>query len=745
MPATTQDYWRVKQFGVMSVFRPPSAGLNVAAQPAGLRTLLWVLPVPTTPPRIDRIEAAAGIALLDLCLRMNHIARITETLTYVDASYMDRDLSFDIETASLSVDQRSALSASFPVDGAHSGDTERGLWVPVARQARQDVGSLIVRGSDGSVLPRMTDVDIQRRVAAGLIQVFRMLAEAHPDAQQKGTALHALRTSNNRARWLIESAILQSVFVNRSIGSEAIQLASGYAQKSSPHDSGSELLDTDSLQIRGQAQAALEAVVGSISSEHPLLALIDLASESDMLVVMIPTSNVPHHVQYRAPRLPAIKLRRGAQHWLRKFIPQTAAFRGEFNTTIPRGIRSYHLNLITDDEVFVSRFVLSTDVDSQLLSEVVEECDALAAPSSEGNQSRLMSLRSASSTPGGAEPHKLLEQELQGMAARISDLSARRSEDFERYLNYHQACRSEFGLRSTPEYIPEVSSEKALSQLISGHLGLSDLFAFAGHYRADAYRRLANTPWGATDLVQLSTRLTDLELNRDITCDNDPSGHSGHIHWRPRHFSVRPRSFDPLRATASFTLSDEPPSLIESARRFYLAMLLLLSATGLALFDVKSFSSAIHSILVVDLPQVTSRGSTTLLNQDALATILLLVPGLLISRVGVPARSSLLRDMRAFQVLFSYIVIGATTLLAAIIAASAAPSVVIIGFLLTGLFLVLALVVNLAETQLRVKRRSERVMPLSSIPLWLRNQMGGISHRPNAPDGVFDATGDMHV
>src|SRR5687767_9631395 len=95
---------------------PPEAGAagppRDRAGATGPVDVLWSLGVPTTPPRISREESARGLALLDLSLRMNHVTRISERLTYSESSFLSRAVSMDLDLRTLTSHQLGALRLS---------------------------------------------------------------------------------------------------------------------------------------------------------------------------------------------------------------------------------------------------------------------------------------------------------------------------------------------------------------------------------------------------------------------------------------------------------------------------------------------------------------------------------------------------------------------------------------------------------------------------------------------------------
>src|SRR3954467_12306465 len=128
-------------------------GQTAVAERAGdgplehLRTLIRALPVPTAPVTFPSREAALGLALMDLSLRLDHLARLSEHLTLVNRGHMSRAISVDVDLDLISGRLRDTLMV--PGDAAPGGHGS--LWVPVSRYSRRDLAPVVIRDSSGEV------------------------------------------------------------------------------------------------------------------------------------------------------------------------------------------------------------------------------------------------------------------------------------------------------------------------------------------------------------------------------------------------------------------------------------------------------------------------------------------------------------------------------------------------------------------------------------------------------------------
>src|SRR3954468_4495864 len=127
-----------------------------------LRTLIRALPVPTAPVTFPSREAALGLALMDLSVRLDHLPRLSEHLTLMDRGHMSRTISVDVDLDLISGRLRDTLTV--PGDPVPGGSPS--LWVPVSRYSRRDLAPMVIRDSNGEVVPRLSHRDANRVTAA---------------------------------------------------------------------------------------------------------------------------------------------------------------------------------------------------------------------------------------------------------------------------------------------------------------------------------------------------------------------------------------------------------------------------------------------------------------------------------------------------------------------------------------------------------------------------------------------------
>lgn len=615
-----------------------------------LDALIWSLPVPTTPPRLDRVEAARGMVVLELALRQNHVVRVSEALSYRDRSYIERSVTVDVDLSQLSADQLRVLTQANASEYV-VGPAATFIWLPIARHTSGVPSANVAVAANGEPLPRMTSSDSRTLIASGLVSLFRMLVESHPDTRVQDTALYSLLNSNNRARWLLESVISHYTMSAAGQGPQEVLRASDNAPRRqsslavgrSNQSDQTVNLDSDAFVIRTQARRALSVLTSpSQDSElqSPFMVLLETAAKSEVLTVLADTRNVLNQITYRAPRIPANRTRNGVHRWFRALAPQSGTFHGSIELTIPPNLRSHHVRLEVDEELFLSRMIMTTHVDMETIGRLQSACAALADKTLQGDISRVEAMRMSL---GGTTDRKLLELELQSLAHGISEVATRRGDDLADYTKYLDKSMRRFGLRHLPQET-EPAGKDPLAQMLSDDFKFEHLLGFAGNFRAGNYARLATDERiTAPALRRLGQRLQDLEVGTDVTCDSDPGDSVGHVHWRHRHGGGRRSPGEAIRAVVSFTIADEAPSLVESNRRFLFALGGLVSVLAVSLFG---WSWLLNPIPAIERAMGAARVAQGY--EDALVTILLLVPGLLIARLSLPSRNSIVRDLRAF-------------------------------------------------------------------------------------------------
>lgn len=638
-------------------------------------------PIPTAPAPHDGYQEALGLTLLALGLRLEHVDRMSEELTLADSTHMARTVTIDINMNVLTADQKWALRTD------PGTEEPKSVWLPVSRQSRTDQASFVVRDGAGNVVPRTTRVETSRALIHGLCRAFRMFLSSDPRTENPKELLHGIRHSYNRSRWLIEATI-------------AAMVTGGWSNLGAlpppPADSGR---PTDSDIIRDKA---VDAVRQLFERNSPFLRLLDIAASEYLIVVEMPTNKAQAFIRYDAPVIPARSKHLRPGNALTRWMTVRHEFTVRYSTLIPRAVNSYHVTAEVPSEIQVRRFFLTTNVDSPALQSLVADMRAVA--------DKYDHLRTVAP--------KLLELELQGIASRLAEFGRRRERDLETFRAYIEERYATFSSRP-PRFPPRHDTT-----VPTGETGLdleqpvvTRLERFANLYEADYFRKLADGLLPKETLLRLADELAHTEVDQDVHVDNDPRENAGHAQWTRRPFGADPGSVEPVTSTVYMALVDDPPSLASNVSKMLLAVLLLVVCFGAVLEpDFLAGVPLLGRLGAAFRPAVDGAGPIS--SADAVVTMLLLVPGLLLSRLEIPSNKTVLGQLRQFPRYVAYTAVIVAGALALLVASGRAGALQVPFLAGTIVLTLLFLLVGLDGVGKALKRR--RRVPVNKVtPIWL--------------------------
>jgi hypothetical protein len=652
---------------------------------------LRTTPIPTAPPPHDSYQEALGLNLLALGLRLEHVDRMSEELTLADSTHMARTVSIDINMNVLTAEQKWALRTD---PGA---EEPKAVWLPVSRHSRTAQASFAVRDAAGNVMPRTTQVETARALTHGLSRAFRMFLASDRRTEGSKELLHGIMNNLNRSRWLILSAI-------------AAMVTGGPPRLGKlpppPADSGRA---TDSDIIREKAAAAVTQL---FEPDSAFLRLLDVASSEYLLVVEMPTNKAQTFVRYDAPVIPARSKHLRTRSVQAPWMSVRHEFTVRYDTLIPRAVNSYHVTAEVPQEIQVRRFFLTTNVDSPALQSLVADMRAVA-----DNYDNLRTVAP-----------KLLELELQGIASRLAEFGRRRQRDLQSFRAYIEERYATFSSR--PPRFPrrgDTTTPTGDTGLMLDQPIVTRLERFANLYEADYFRKLAGGLMTGDGLRQLADELEETQVDQDVHTDNDPRENAGHAQWSRRPFGDDPDSVEPVTSTVYMALVDDPPSLASNVAKLLLAVLVLVVGFGV-LMEPEFFSGVpVFGALGTQLHPVFDGGGP-ISSADAIVTMLLLVPGLLLSRLEIPSNKTVLGQLRLFPRYVAYtsvIIAGALAVLVASGRAGSLERPFLAGMIaLLGLFVLVGL-----DGAGKAMKRRRRVPANRVTPMWLVHEVRGKSPR----------------
>ena len=716
--------------------RPPSAR---PAPPGGslaaLVDLVRILPVPATRPVFGRGDEAAGLTLLELGLRMDHVQRVTESLTLIDRTHMRRSLAMDLDLGVLTSRQRQALDVrSFGspapeagLEGPVPGAQDR-LWLPVAWRSRDHIGPVVIHDEDGAVVPRLTGEATWAAMSAGLTRLLKDQVAAAALALRPGERPAVLGL---QSRWLLERAIV--VLVERGLTAawgRMAELAEAAPRDGDPFDGdpfdgdpfdgdgdgdGDEDRDGDEGPgaVRARALAYLRGLTAATAAEFTHL--LDLAAREQLLVAMVPAATSRPHLRFDGAPIPVVAAPHRLRVRPRDLLPVNREYTVEYRTEVPRRVAGYHLTIEVPEEIRVRRFMLTTDADEIAIDHLTRDLTRIA---------RWTTSRSDAGADGAGDPGPwaaLEEGELQDAMARVASVSRLRFAELQAYREYVRRFRARFGWELPRAQRRRRTAQEVVEELAEGRCDLSLLAALAVHQERGALvpRLRALTPARrAAALTTLHDHLCAADFGHGVTIDNDPRDNGAHAHWRHHSLRFGPRAMEPVTASFHLALADEPPALVESVVRMLVGLLAVLGLLWWLL-----------------------RGRPTDgLQSDALVAVLLLVPGILLSRLDIQPGHSILGELRLFPRRVAYLSVVLTSGVALVAASDARDFVPAIQGAAAALLVLLG--ICLVELLARGVRRRSKVPRSAVVPRWLVEAMG-VRHprRVHPPDARFVSAG----
>lgn len=556
-----------------------------------LRYAIMSVPAPGAPPRQNATGAAIGLSFLDSALRLNHIRRVSETLTVTDHRVARRTTEIDISLAMLDEGQRRALVLSRDLRGAGRGREGGGgfdeVWVPVARVARRSTAPVVIWDPAGARLPRLTQNECGRLLAAGLFRLLRGILDSLPGTTTD-SELHLLLHRVPEAEWLLQQAI--DILVT--------ERHRPHAGPDRPREAG--VVSGQGARYRSIALAVLD------KHEHALaefFALLDVALDDDLLIVALDPARDEHVLTYETPL--HVTSDEDAGHRLARLMRSSSeGYHLEYRSSISSSIPAYHLVVDAEPGVDIARMYLSTDADLRVATTLRADLLVLAQ--------RLENERRA---PTGRASSKILELQMQTTLRTLADLVRRRRWE------------------AAQAGVPVADGRMVVSSEL-GHVAVSGEGTAGpdGTVDSSVLRHPALAPGR---LRAAAEEVFAEELYAGVALENDPSPSRAHASW---HGSSVPGAAvgAPVEIRAGMLLRD----VTAAGPRRVCWYAVLVAAVGFLL-----------AAFLAGSPWPFGAGSRARLSviedAGAVISVLLLVPGFLYTRLGLADRRSISGRLRA--------------------------------------------------------------------------------------------------
>lgn len=297
-----------------------------------------------------------GLELLDLLFSPDHVLRVDETLTLLDATRLGRRMSIDIALDRLAPQQEHAaaqlgtfIDERAVRDGPYGGVLGT-LWLPLLLVPRPLVPIVEIKDAVGRLLPRPRQRDVRAVLVATAYHLFRNAFSKDHVGPEHSVALAEFDRRDHAARWLVQTALIQlskdgrnsarSVLRTEKLGSR------GVLQPGVVRPDLAKLIDSEDDEHRRNALIAVQEV---IAPDDALLGVIDLFYSNYFVVVGLDRKTRHHHVECLLPDVEAID-RSSARFWrhhLRAFDPREHNFTVRAHIPVPLNVQQYRLNVDT--------------------------------------------------------------------------------------------------------------------------------------------------------------------------------------------------------------------------------------------------------------------------------------------------------------------------------------------------------------------------------------------------------------
>ncbi|MFN8192364.1 MAG: hypothetical protein U0R78_18465 [Nocardioidaceae bacterium] len=671
---------------------------------------------PTSATGVSKQDKDMGLALLQAGLNLDHVLRVSESLTLVRSDLMDRHVTVDVDLSA--VDPSTLDNLRTPSRGSDA----LSYWMPITRNTRSDLSPITITNQHGDAVLRMSFRRTVELVAAGTLAIFERILSAERVRARSESAIERATRHGDRSTWVLERALMELIHRGGSQGYRDIinwgeRFESDFLQNGSStgivaeHSRQTPQNPYSTQQIKTRAIEMFEELFPE--DDDPFLQLLTMAAQDYFVVGAVPASEPRSTFTYKA--LP-VRPEWANDTWLDRMkraitanlpIGQELGF--VYRTEIAPNVRSFHVNLSVDKDVKIRQLVLVTDEDGEEVDYISETLAALSTTARD-DVTMIPSPQDIDAHDAGA---KLIEHELQSLVSRIRGVIRSRLGQIGgaawRDWELNGAKLSEGVWTSDTETLQRLV---ALSKMnADGHL---------------LHLRLTEELGRAEPLKRLSQKLAELQLSESLLWDNDPREYAGHLGWNRRTWPVQSRSMSTsVSAAAHARLVDDSPALSDAVRWLLACLVGLIGLIGY--------------VAVGDLEWVYSAPTSQpmkLENADALVALLLLVPGILIARISFPEGNTVVGRLRTFPRRTAFAAVALTTALACGVAVREADT--------PGAYFqacVWALGLLLASLQLDVwtrrRRRRQSTVSNEGLPRWVAAATGASPAGPSPSGTTF--------
>jgi hypothetical protein len=305
-------------------------------------------------PRIVRPGVAGGLELLDLILNPDHVVRTTEDLSFAGALALRREFRVDVMLDRVSSHREagaSQLAALLSERTAPDAGRAARLWTPLLSIPRPVVVPIDLYDSDGQLLPRPPQQEIRTLLEAAVYHLLRESLYADPDFEREDSQLGRLLRTSDVARWTLQSAVLAvcESSLARPHSQRRIDELMAVAGCTDPAQLDDErLAKVVEAEHDPDKRLALAVLHDKVSGLPALLELVDLIHGNYFIIAGLDPARRDHSVRFSLPDVEASPGSPDRQliHRIQQMLdPRDHNFTARIRLRVPAGVGQYRVQL----------------------------------------------------------------------------------------------------------------------------------------------------------------------------------------------------------------------------------------------------------------------------------------------------------------------------------------------------------------------------------------------------------------
>jgi hypothetical protein len=644
-------------------------------------------------PRVVRRGTVAGLELLDRGLNPAHVVRVTEELSFVDAYVLRRSFSIDVSLDRIPQRERLA-SGLWPLGSAQQGVDAAGvLWTPLILLPRPVAGPIGIHDAAGEPVPRLRSTEVNRLLRAALHHMFSESLRDDPDFDDDDAPLGALMGTDDVARWTLYNAIFSV-----SAGGPDSQDSRGRLEEVRkaywPHKTVEAMLRDDhplpkvppAQALAGPRGQALRVFLDKVCGVRAFMDLLGVVYGRAIVVAGLDLGRSDHQVLLTLPDTDAeLSRERGlASRLVRTLDPREHNFTALVQLPVPPRVDEYQVQLRgsadgdgrAETSMAVAGAVALSPAPTMLAGQALRatgrvlatEARELGGSPTDASSMRPRLAKVAHAADGARVAFAALDSLGAQEKALVDDVSRRWAIHERR--RWHRRQFPYFGGPGTAvasasavvAAAPSLSLVELASDVVLDAGGLDEALDAIGTVEAGAYAGLAAKAGALADLVtSVGVAAEEVAADVQVASEEVPGREVGRLTVR-RPYLDRAGQSEADSVDVWAAMSDHVSPYAATVLVVPACMLLLVWLFGSLLLESPGWFHSYDVGAAVEA-SVADRPA------DALAAVMLLIPGIALSRVHLPRGSSVRGKLQRAARLQVYTAVVATSVCALAVAA----------------------------------------------------------------------------